>query len=296
MRRLSAVLVLALGASLGPSAVTADHGATTIEWSGLLPAQPGDGPGGRDGSACGALGLRCLHEVERRLADLEERLGCDHRAVFATTYKLLTRELRREIERRPERFDDPAGVGLLAVAFHDMYAAAMASHAAGAPLPRAWEVAFEAAAHGDHNAGQDMLLAISAHVQRDMPLAIAAVGIRTPDGRSRKPDHDAVNQVLSRAYDVIVPEIARRYDPFMARADASPSPLDDVGAQQLVAGWREHVWRNAERLSAGGVERALAERWLGRNAAAWADGMAAVTQPGYRTVRDAHCAHALDGA
>lgn len=96
----------------------------------------------------------------------------------------------------------------LAAVFFDMYRDALAAHEAGQPLPTAWAV---------------------------------ALGLRMPDGRSRKPDHDRVNVVLSRAYDRIVPAIAERYDPFMTTADARPSPVDDIAAQNMVAGWRENV-------------------------------------------------------
>jgi hypothetical protein len=126
--------------------------------------------------------VACLRRVERRLARLARVFGCDHRAVFATTYRLLTDELRRELEQRADRFDDPAGVGLLAEAFYGMYARTLRDYAEGRAVPDAWRVALDSAAEADHTAGQDMLLAVNAHVQRDMPLAIERVGLRAPDG------------------------------------------------------------------------------------------------------------------
>lgn len=289
MRQISAV-VLAV-ALLVPATAAADHGGAAIEWTALLPPHPAAGAASEPSARCGVDGLVCVRDVERRLATLEARFGCDHRAVFATTYRLLTSELRSELERRPAVFDDPAGVGLLAVAFFELYARVLADHAAGRAVPGAWRVALDAARSGDHNAGQDMLLSISAHVQRDMPFAIAAVGLRTPSGASRKPDHDRVNRTLSRAYDRIVPEVAKRYDPFMHTADAKPSPVDDLAALQMVAAWREGVWRNAERLitARSDQERALVSQSIEQHAEGWARGMAAVTVPGYRAGRDAYC-------
>lgn len=294
MRGTVVVIALALTASLTPAAARADHGGATIPWTSLLPAQWGAGQAGRNPTGCGADGLPCVRHVERRLARLAERFGCDHRGVFATTYLLLTRELRAELERRPAVFDDPAAIGQLAAVFFDMYRNALAAHEAGEPLPAAWAAALDTAREGDHNAGQDMLLSISAHVQHDMPFAIAAVGLRMPDGRSRKPDHDRVNVVLSRAYDRIVPAVAERYDPFMSTADAKPSPVDDLAAQNMVAGWRENVWRNAERLTTARsqLQRQAARQFIERNAEGWARGIAAFQTPGYRATRDAHCARA----
>ena len=39
------------------------------------------------------------------------------------------------------------------------------------------------------------------------------LGLETPDGKSRKPDHDVVNAVLEMAYQRVVDEVERRYDP-----------------------------------------------------------------------------------
>lgn len=293
MRRTVVVIVLAL-AVLAPAGVQADHDGAVIPWTSLLPAQLGAGQAGRNPAGCGTDGLPCVRDVERRLARLAETFGCDHRGVFATTYLLLTRELRTELEARPAVFDDPAAIGRLAAVFFDMYTRALAEHQAGGALPAAWAVALDTAKTGNHNAGQDMLLSISAHVQHDMPFAIAAVGLRMPDGRSRKPDHDRVNVVLSRAYDRIVPAIAERYDPFMTTADDTPGPVDDVAAQNMVAGWRENVWRNAERLATARSEpqRQAARQFIERNAEGWARGIAAFQTPGYRATRDAYCAQA----
>jgi hypothetical protein len=267
----------------------------TLFWPQLLPPAPVGEATDAD-RRCGSDGTVCLRRVERELGRLAEELGCDHRAVFATTYQLLTRELRRTVEHDPDAFDDPAGIGLLAEVFHTMYEQALAAHEHGEPLPEAWHVAFDAAAHADHSAGQDMLLAINAHVQRDMPFAIEAVGLRAPDGTSRRADHNRVNQVLRRAYEEIVPEVADRYDPNLHHAGGQPAGADGTAATQLVAGWREGVWRNAERLGAATspAHREAVATSIEENARLWAEGIAAPQAPGYRDVRAEHCEQALD--
>ena len=50
----------------------------------------------------------------------------------------------------------------------------------------------------DTGAVQDMLLGINAHVQNDMPFVLASLGLRKPNGDSRKPDHDVANGTLNR--------------------------------------------------------------------------------------------------
>ncbi|HEX9765553.1 MAG TPA: DUF5995 family protein, partial [Nitriliruptorales bacterium] len=270
----------------------ADHDALHLPTTDFLPPIVPDGPAPDRTETCGADGLACIRFVEEELTGWEEFFGCDHRAVFATVYRLLTRETRLQIEGDPGFFDDPAGIGWEALKFYELYHAAVTSHVAGQPVPEAWELAFGANADGDWTAGHDMLLSISAHVQRDMPFVVAATGLRLPDGTSRKPDHDRMNVVLSRAYDVIVPEIGGRYDPFMTTIDDLGGPVEDVGAQQLVAYWRERVWRNAENVVAS-ADTPLADpvtQAIEFEAARWANLLTTGTEiPGHREVRDAWC-------
>lgn len=256
----------------------------------LLPPVAPDEPAPDAAPVCGDHGLTCVRYVEAELADWEEHFGCDHRAVFPTVYRLLTREIRLVLEDDPGFFDDPAGVGLEALAFYELYEEMVTDHLAGRPIPEAWQVAMDAATSGDWTAGHDMLLAINAHVQRDMPFALERIGLVLPDGSSRKPDHDRGNEILDDAYVPIMQEVARRYDPMMGDVESVPV-ADDAGANQLVAGWREGVWRNAESLvtSTGTPTRATSEATIERNAATWAEAMRTGEVPGHREVRDAHC-------
>jgi Family of unknown function (DUF5995) len=70
------------------------------------------------------------------------------------------------------------------------------------------------------------------------------------------------------------------------------TPLDDFAGLQLVRGWRETVWRNAERLLAAKTDaqrQAVADS-IEEHAAVWAASIAATPQSGYRAIRDAYCA------
>ena len=93
----------------------------------------------------------------------------------------------------------------------------------------------------------NLSLGINAHIQRDLPFALAGIGLVKPDGSSRKPDHDRVNEFLNRVTDDLYAEIARRFDPTIDDADL-PGTADDFGVFQVIPTWREIAWRNAERL------------------------------------------------
>jgi hypothetical protein len=90
----------------------------------------------------------------------------------------------------------------------------------------------------------------------------------------------------------VVDAIAKRYDPLVSLTNASWNPIDDIGGLEMVKGWREGVWRNAERLvnAKSDAERRQVTAQIQQNAATWAQLMAAPQTPGYRAQRDAYCA------
>ena len=132
--------------------------------------------------------------------------------------------------------------------FANVYFKIFRAHNRGEPIPEAWQIAFDAADDGDYFGAQDMLLGINAHVQNDMPFVLAAQGLHTRSGKSRKPDHDRFNQTLNRAFEPVVAAVRKRFDPSLDLTNPPSVPLDDIAGIQFVRGWREVVWRNAERL------------------------------------------------
>jgi len=235
--------------------------------------------------------MRCIDVEVARLRKAQWRFGCDHRGVFATTYLELTKTLRRVLHERPDFLRYPRYLYVEDALFANVYFRSVRRDRRGKPVPEAWRIAFDAARSKDLNAAQDMLLGINAHVQNDMPFVLAALGLRTRSGASRKEDHDAVNEVLDRAYANVVHAVRDRFDPQVGTTNSDATPLDDVAGLELVKGWREQVWRNAERLlnADDDAERRQVADQIKENAANWARGIAAVEQSGYRETRDAYC-------
>ena len=285
------ITVLAIGGvAAQPGAATASRW-PNVNWTSLLPTLPS--PLKKPGSVqhCRKPRVRCISIEVRRLTHLRDKLGCDHRAVFATTYLELTKELLRTVEAEPRFFRDPRYLYTEDALFADVYFNTFGAWERGQPVPEAWRIAFQAARSGDFNAGQDMLLGINAHVQNDMPFVLATLGLRTPTGESRKPDHDAVNEVLRRAYQPVIDAVASRYDPLLKQTN-----LSEAAALALVRGWREEVWRNAERLvnASSSQERQTVANQIKANAAAWGRMITAgLGVPGYRARRDVYCAQHL---
>jgi hypothetical protein len=289
MRRIALLLIGAF--AVASSASGSDHPAN-VHWERYLPALPSPTEiQPRSVPHCRRATMRCIDVEVRRLRRAQERWGCDHRAVFATTYLELTKTLRRVLRERPHFLRYPKYLYVEDALFANVYFKAIRDARRGRPIAEAWRIAFEAAESADLNATQDMLLGINAHVQNDMPFVLAALGLRTRSGASRKEDHDAINEVLDRSYANVVAAVRDRFDPQVELTNGEATPADDVLGLELVKGWREMVWRNAERLLNANDEeqRQQVAEQIQANAANWARGFAAVEQNGYRAKRDAYC-------
>ena len=61
---------------------------------------------------------------------------------------------------------------------------------------------------------------MNAHINRDLPFALASMGLVHADGASRKPDHDKVNEILGRVMrGGVLEEAAERFDPSIRNSD-----------------------------------------------------------------------------
>jgi hypothetical protein len=197
--------------------------------------------------------------MSRRLSP--QASSCDHNALFALLYLRVTEHYRAAVND-PHFFDDNAFVNHEDAVFGKYYFRARDDYAAGrrASVPGAWQVALDSARNRDVNGTGDLLLGVNAHVQRDLPFVLYAIGLVKPDGSSRKPDHDLVNRILYAAYEPAITEGAQRFDPSINFT--LPAPFQAMGYQtfyQAVEGWRETAWRNAERLATAPDDAARAE-------------------------------------
>jgi hypothetical protein len=288
------VVVLAMAFAPGASA----RGPLNIPWTALLPPlddkQQVDPPGV---PWCPVAGTDCVAPAIAKMDALRVRFGCDHRGVFAMTYERLTQKFVDFLDpaTHGEFFDDRPRLLAEDALFAQYYFQMNEDYDAGRTdrVPEAWLIALKAARRGDISAVQDMLLGINAHVQRDMPYVLAGVGLRMKDGRSTKPDHDRVNDVLEAAFDEITAEVAQVYDPNTSLVAPQGVPLDNVAGLEMVKAWREEVWRNAERLlkaRRSPARLARIHRQIEANAARWARLIISVRIPGEPMARDAYCA------
>ncbi len=301
-RRVGIAAIAALVASTVGSFPALAEDPTFIPWSELLPGLTFEfNPSSEN--LCNRGDTRCvdavIREMERRLKPLAK--SCNHNAIFSLTYLLTTQEYRRTIAD-PSFFSDTPFVNHEDVVFASLYFKAYDDWYGGRRrlVPAAWRTAFDAAdTHRVSGAGS-LLLGMSAHINRDLPFALAAIGLITPEGDSRKPDHDKVNRILNRVIQPVINETSRRFDPPISSSSIDGTTLDETGLFQIVAEWREEAWRNAERLKAARSpsEWSLVAQSIEQAAATKAD--AIVEQTRYRepmsssAARDAYCAEHWD--
>ena len=240
-----------------------------------------------------------LRELRVRIAAHDAR--CSDNALFARNYRLVTEFYERI--RGTGFFQDDLYVAREDAIFAELYFAAEDHWARGEhdKVPEAWRIAFDAADRKEIQGAGNLLLGINAHVQRDQPYMIAGLGLVDEEGRSRKPDHDKFNELLNTAYDDVLAQAIEWDDPDLAMYEVPGTQADNVALFQMIAGWRENVWRNAERLvrAQSDEERALVAETIERNAAEWARWIRQEFQyggPFTRAKREALCAKRAERA
>ena len=98
--------------------------------------------------------------------------------------------------------------------------------------------------------------------------------------------------MLHPLYDDVLRELAARYDPTVDDIDAPGTLYDDTAIFQILQGWREGVWRNAELLAAADTlqQRRAAAEYIENYALGMARMIKAGTTISDSSARDAHCA------
>ena len=142
---------------------------------------------------------------------------------------------------------------------------------------------------------------MNAHVNRDLPFVLAAIGLVRPDGTSRKSDHDKVDQFLNVVMEPLLLEASARFDPHVINVQ-TPYGTGYTALLQLLVAWRELAWRNAELLVTAPTElvRSLVAQDIETTAALEARSIALAN--GYvpllssSAARDAYCAAHHDAA
>lgn len=264
--------------------------AAAPSWSQIMKTfKPGWDP--NSSNVCVRGTISCVEavvaEMKRRNRPLMET--CNHNAVFSLLYLRTTQEYLRTVKANPNFFSNTPFVNHEDALFALYYFRAYDDYHAGRvdQVPAAWRIAFDSARDGSTTGGGDLLLGVSAHINRDLPYVIHAINMpKQPNGYS---DHNKVNEILQRVQTKAIEEAARRLDPTIDDTQIEGTRLDDDGFLQIVKNWREHGWRNGEQLSA---QPTVAATKIETNARVQAEGIAQSNRAdeASRQARDSYCA------
>src|SRR3954449_9682749 len=244
-----------------------------VPWSSYLPGWT-DAYVPTSANDCVAGRPACVKQTLQELNRIQHETGksCGDHAVFALAYTRITQTYAWSRDL-PGYYEDVPFANHQDAVFAKYYTDAWTNWSNGnrAAVPRAWLIAFDAAGERSVTGTGDLLLAMNAHINRDLPYVLASVGLVAPDGSSRKPDFDKVEDFLAKATEPMIAEDAQRFD---ASMDDAHDPLDATYSlvMQVISAGRENAWRNAEALvSAPTPEaRALVEANIEREANATA--------------------------
>jgi hypothetical protein len=301
-RLLVAALVLAcLSPFVGVSTPARAEDPVFVNWPDLLPtledtydpSSENDCVAGRDS---------CLHSILREMRREFEPLArsCSHNAPFALAYWRIT-EGYGHIRSQPGYFQNVPVFNHVVAVFAKYYLSAYQNWKSGnrAAVPLAWQIPFDAAAGKQVSGTGNLLMGVNAHVNRDLAFVMAATGLVAPDGSSKKKDFDQVNVLINTMVEPLTAEEGARFDQSMD-SGSSPLGIEYTFSSELIAGWREQAWRNAELLvNAPTPEaRALVAQQIENNAVAQANtyksAFAYVPPVSTTAARDSYCATHYD--
>lgn len=263
-----------------------------VNWPAFLPSYPDASYTPRVYKDCTKGQIQCVDKVIREMTRRYDQLGCDHNAVFNLTY-LYTTEAYRDYWYTGA-FDDPAWLNHYDAVFGEFYFDAVDAWESGdlADVPPAWRIAFDNADARTVTGTGDVFLGMNAHIRRDLPFVIEAIGQVAEDGSSRKPDHDRVNEFLNTVNHEVLPLVAARHDPTADDGDVPYTSIDQSATVHIVTEWREEAWRKAEMLlnASTTAERDRIARWIENEAAASALAITYAFASDDTAPRDAFCA------
>jgi hypothetical protein len=192
-----------------------------------------------------------IEDLIARMAALLEPLEAagDPRRYFHATYQRTTIAVAAELGRGG--FDDAGWVERWDVVFADLYLDALEADTAGQSPSRPWAIAFGAPARLPPL--RHVLLGMNAHVNYDLPQALAAVISDEQFGDAallarREADHRAIDDVLASRVAAEDDELTRLSGP-APWLDRLLRPASRLGTQRFLREARAKVWANATILS-----------------------------------------------
>lgn len=248
--QIACAVALAAASLCAAPASAQDPGPPYGDWNAKEPGFPSNAPASAR-ATCRTSSRACIN---RTIAEMIRRFNtvvprCDGNSIFSLTYLRVTEDIRNGLDGG--FYADPAWLNRLDALFARPYFLTYDNWAAGrtALVPPAWRIAFDAGRDGTVGGIGNLLLSMSAHVNRDFPFVLYRAGLVDGDGISHKQEHDNGNIRLRALFKPMIDELTRRFDPSIDDFDL-PGTADDEVMFSVLVDWRETAWQNAQRLAA----------------------------------------------
>ena len=208
-----------------------------------------------------------VHEALAALDAVSERLLArgDQRAAFPDIYAIITRRVSESVALGSEGcFQEPRFISRLAGRFCERYLETLRWSLRGDQQDTgAWSIAYACCELGDVMPLHHVLLGLSAHINYDLALGIAATiaehgGGDDPVKLARyKHDHDAVNCLLRASVPEAFDHLVERHACPLSRVLYRRAyGMAEWVVMHVLTAWRERVWHDAIALLRAGTPTA----------------------------------------
>ncbi len=219
--------------------------------------------------------LRCMR---RTLLEFHARR--DKRAIFLRLYYLMTLRVHAAVDGAGDYangpvFLDPSWLKRLSGHFASAYFRSLDPDPGQGRPGRAWQIAHKVAADPRSPVLENALLGINAHINFDLPQAIAANlkehgDLKDPLAlQRRKFDHDQVNRILADTVGPVQHVLGHDYGHGIDVVGTLFGSIDDQVSDWELAHYREQVWWHAlafaaaEETDGSGLVRSALDRTSG---------------------------------
>jgi hypothetical protein len=191
--------------------------------------------------------VTCVDVVAKEMRRRERTLAarCDHTAVFADVYRVVTEQFR---QGWPRDFTAPGYIANLDAVFAKYYFDTYDRWKRGDEVPPAWSIALDTGRDREAAGVGDMMLGLNAHISRDLPFVIEQVGLTNADGTSALDDFNRANSILVDALPTTLASVSKRFDPDVAHLDVPGFATDEEAFRALITTWRAEAWTRAQQL------------------------------------------------